>query len=99
MKVFVTGVNGQLGHDVVNELRKRGYQAFGSDIANCDYPLDITDKYTVEKVLTEIKPDAVVHCAAWTNVDGAEADENKTKVFAINKNGTENIASVCKKLD
>ena len=86
MKVFVTGVAGQLGHDVMNELNKRGYEGIGSDIAP-EYSgvedgsavttmpyvsLDITDKEAVEKVLTEQKPDVVVHCAAWTAVDNAE---------------------------
>ena len=113
MKVFVTGVAGQLGHDVMNELSKRGYEGIGSDIAP-EYSgvqdgsavttmpyvsLDITDKEAVEKVLTEQKPDVVVHCAAWTAVDLAEDDDKVEKVRAINAGGTENIAKVCKKLD
>ena len=113
MKVFVTGVAGQLGHDVMNELSKRGYEGIGSDIAP-EYSgvqdgsavttmpyvsLDITDKEVVEKVLTEQKPDVVVHCAAWTAVDLAEDDDKVEKVRAINAGGTENIAKVCKKLD
>ena len=113
MKVFVTGVAGQLGHDVMNELNKRGYEGIGSDIAP-EYSgvqdgsavttmpyvsLDITDKEAVEKVLTEQKPDVVVHCAAWTAVDLAEDDDKVEKVRAINAGGTENIAKVCKKLD
>ena len=105
MKVFVTGVAGQLGHDVVNELLKRNYTAVGSDILdNVDSPaeyvqLDITDKKSVENKLTEINPDVVVHCAAWTAVDAAEDDENKSKVHSINVEGTANIAEVCKKLE
>lgn len=105
MKVFVTGVAGQLGHDVVNELLKRNYNAVGSDILdNVDSPaeyvqLDITDKGSVENKLTEINPDVVVHCAAWTAVDAAEDEENKAKVHSINVEGTANIAEVCKKLD
>ena len=105
MKVFVTGVAGQLGHDVVNELLKRNYNAVGSDILdNVDSPaeyvqLDITDKESVENKLTEINPDVVVHCAAWTAVDAAEDEENKAKVHSINVEGTANIAEVCKKLD
>lgn len=113
MKVFVTGVGGQLGHDVMNELHKRGYEGIGSDIApqysgaqdgsavtTMPYiQLDITDAAAVSRVLDEIKPDAVVHCAAWTAVDAAEDAENQPKVRAINAEGTANIAEVCKELD
>lgn len=113
MKVFVTGVGGQLGHDVMNELHKRGYEGIGSDIApqysgaqdgsavtTMPYiRLDITDAAAVSRVLDEIKPDAVVHCAAWTAVDAAEDEENQPKVRAINADGTANIAEVCRKLD
>ena len=113
MKIFVTGVGGQLGHDVMNELAKRGYEGIGSDIAP-EYSgaadgsavttmpyiqLDITDKEAVEKALTEIKPDVVVHCAAWTAVDLAEDDDKVEKVRKVNVTGTENIALACKKLD
>lgn len=112
MKFFVTGVGGQLGHDVMNELLKRGYEGVGSDIqpeysgvddgspvTKADYvQLDITDKAAVEKIITEIKPDAVIHCAAWTAVDAAEDEENIDRVRAINAGGTRNIAEVCKKL-
>lgn len=113
MKVFVTGVAGQLGHDVMNELAKRGYEGVGSDIAP-EYSgaadgspvtimpyvsLDITDSAAVETALTEIRPDVVVHCAAWTAVDAAEDEENQAKVRAINVGGTENIARVCKAID
>jgi len=105
MKAFVTGVGGQLGHDVMDELAKRGYEGVGSDILESvptDYPyvqLDITDAAAVEKAISEISPDVVVHCAAWTAVDAAEDEENKPKVKAINVDGTQNIANVCKKLD
>lgn len=105
MKVFVTGVGGQLGHDVMNELAKRGYEAVGSDIlmsVDTGYPyvhLDITDSNAVEKAIFEIAPDVVIHCAAWTAVDAAEEEENQPKVKAINVDGTQNIATVCKKLD
>ncbi len=113
MKFFVTGVGGQLGHDVVNELVSRGHVAMGSDIApeyagiadgsavtKVEYrQLDITDASAVEAVLTEVKPDAVIHCAAWTAVDLAEDDDKVAKVRAINAGGTQNIANVCKKLD
>ena len=113
MKVFVTGVAGQLGHDVVNELCKRGHTAVGSDIApaysgvddgsavtKCQYfAMDITHKASVSAVLTEVKPDAVVHCAAWTAVDLAEDEDKQEKVRAINAFGTQNIADVCKALD
>ena len=113
MKVFVTGVAGQLGHDVVNELAKRGYEVVGTDLA-AEYAgvqdgsavttapyvaLDITDKVSVEHVLEEQKPDVVVHCAAWTAVDLAEDEDKKAKVHAINADGTRNIAEVCKALD
>ena len=107
MKVFVTGVGGQLGHDVMNELAKRGHEAIGSDIlpkeklsSSFDYvQLDITDKAAVNKTIDEIKPDAVVHCAAWTAVDAAEDEENKAKVYAINVDGTRYIAEASKKVD
>ena len=104
MKVLVTGVGGQLGYDVVNELAKRDYECIGSDIlesADSPFPyvqLDITDKYAVEKTLAEASPDVVVHCAAWTAVDAAEDEENKPKVYAVNVTGTKNIAEACKKL-
>lgn len=113
MKVFVTGVGGQLGHDVMNELAKRGYKGIGSDIAR-EYSgvmdgsavtmmpyvqLDITDKEAVEKIVMEVKPDAVIHCAAWTAVDMAEDEDKVDKVRAINAGGTRHIAEVCKKLD
>ena len=104
MKVFVTGVGGQLGHDVILELKKRGHEGVGSDIADtCDLEnyikLDITDSAQVEKTILQVKPDAVVHCAAWTAVDAAEDEENKDKVYAVNVTGTENIAKACKKAD
>lgn len=99
MKVFVTGVGGQLGYDVVNELTKRGHIAVGSDLRCGDYELDITDGSAVSKVLQEVKPDVVVHCAAWTAVDAAEEVENVPKVHAVNVRGTQNIANACKKLD
>lgn len=113
MKVLVTGVAGQLGHDVMNELAKRGCEGIGSDIAESyngiqdgtpvvSMPyvqMDITDKAPVEKVLTEVNADAVIHCAAWTAVDLAEDEDKKDKVHAVNAEGTKNIAEVCKKLD
>ncbi len=113
MKFFVTGVGGQLGHDIMNELASRGYEGVGSDIApvysgvadgssvtSMPYvQMDITDGEAVASVLAEVKPDVVVHCAAWTAVDAAEDEENREKVFAINAKGTENIARVCKELD
>lgn len=104
MRVFVTGVGGQLGYDVINELDKRGYETIGSDILDsCDFEkyikLDITDAQSVRNALLELNPDAVVHCAAWTAVDAAEDEENQAKVHAINALGTENIAKVCNELD
>ena len=113
MKVFVTGVAGQLGHDVMNELAGRGYEGVGSDLKE-EYsgikdgtpvetmpyvPMDITDQASVEKVLSEVRPDVVVHCAAWTAVDLAEDEDKKEKVRAINVDGTKYIAQMCKKLD
>lgn len=113
MKIFVTGVAGQLGHDVMNELAKRGYEGIGSDLAP-EYTgiqdgsavtkmpyvsLDITNKNAVEQTLEQIHPDVVIHCAAWTAVDMAEDDDKVEKVRAVNAEGTENIALVCKKLD
>lgn len=92
MKVLVTGVKGQLGYDVVNELTKRGHEAVGVDIAE----MDITDGASVKRVMGEVKPDAVVHCAAWTAVDAAE--DNEDKVRLVNAVGTENIAKECKAL-
>ncbi|MCR5737764.1 MAG: dTDP-4-dehydrorhamnose reductase [Eubacterium sp.] len=95
MKVLVTGVKGQLGFDVVNELKKRGHQAVGVDIEE----MDITDEQSVSTVLHQEKPEVVVHCAAWTAVDAAEDEENIPKVMQVNAQGTENIAKVCKELD
>lgn len=95
MKVFVTGVKGQLGYDVVNELRKRNHEAIGVDIEE----MDITDAVSVNAVIREAAPDAVIHCAAWTAVDAAEDAENQEKVHLVNAVGTENIAKVCKDLD
>ena len=95
MRVFVTGVKGQLGHDVMNELAKRGHEGIGVDIEE----MDITDAESVRKVITEANPDVVIHCAAWTAVDMAEDDDKVAKVRAINAGGTQNIADVCKKLD
>ena len=113
MKFFVTGVNGQLGHDVMNELSKRGYEGVGSDIAEgyagvadgsavTTMPyisLDITDREAVLKAIEEIKPDAVVHCAAWTAVDMAEDDDKVALVRKVNADGTQNIADACKAMD
>jgi len=112
MKIFVTGVGGQLGHDVVNELSSRGHTAIGSDIAPqysgiadgtavCFAPyvqLDITDAAAVEAVLAQARPDAVIHCAAWTAVDAAEDPDKQDLVRRINGEGTGNIAGVCKTL-
>lgn len=113
MKFFVTGVAGQLGHDVMNELAKRGYEGVGSDIApqysgvedgssvtTMPYVgMDITDAKAVRETILSVKPDVVVHCAAWTAVDMAEDEDKKEKVYAINAKGTQNIADVCKELD
>ena len=105
MKVFVTGVGGQLGHDVINELTSRGYEAIGSDVVDMVLSgvpyvaLDITDKIEVERVIAEIRPDAIIHCAAWTAVDAAEDADKQEKVKAINVDGTQNIANAAKIVD
>lgn len=113
MKFFVTGVNGQLGHDVMNELHKRGHEGVGADIAPSYagvaddsavtampyVALDIIDSGAVEKAITDARPDAVIHCAAWTAVDMAEDDDKVELVRAVNAGGTQNIADVCKTLD
>lgn len=95
MKVLVTGVKGQLGYDVVNELTKRGHTAIGVDIDE----MDITDKHSVQIVIEKTKPDAVIHCAAWTAVDLAEDEDKIAMVRAVNTDGTRNIAEICKKLN
>ncbi len=113
MKLFVTGVGGQLGHDVVNDAVNRGHECIGSDIAEsysgvadgsavttAPYiQLDITDREAVATVIKENKPDAIIHCAAWTAVDAAEDEENKSKVDAINHLGTQYIADEAKAVD
>lgn len=113
MKVFVTGVCGQLGHDCVNELASRGHEVVGSDIQDkyagiqdgsfvtrAEYTqMDITSIEQVSSVLTSVNPDAIIHCAAWTNVDAAEDENNKVTVHKINATGTENIAKTARKID
>ncbi len=105
MKVLVTGAGGQLGYDVMLELQKRGIECVGSDRSGADdkpyrmVSFDITDKDQVEKVIKEEQPDAVIHCAAWTNVDAAEDEENQALVRLINADGARNIAEVCKDID
>ena len=113
MKVLVTGVAGQLGHDVMNELAERGIEGIGSDIApeysgiadgtavtSMPYiQMDITDEKAVSAKIKEVHPDVVVHCAAWTAVDLAEDEDKVAKVRAINADGTRYIANVCKELD
>lgn len=110
MKLFVTGVGGQLGHDVVNEAASRGYEAVGSDLApaysgiadgtavtRAPYiSLDITDQDAVSAAIARIRPDVIVHCAAWTAVDAAEEEENLAKVTAVNVGGTRNMALAAK---
>ena len=113
MKIFVTGVCGQLGHDVVNNAIARGYEAIGSDIqpvysgvadgsavTSAPYvQLDITDSPAVTATIEEIRPDAIIHCAAWTAVDNAEDEENRDKVHKINALGTQYIAEAAKAVD
>lgn len=105
--VLVTGACGQLGYDVMHELSKRGYQGIGTDIKPASevseydsyVSMDITDGEQVSKVIADLCPDAVIHCAAWTAVDLAEDEENREKVRLINAVGTENIAKACKEID
>ena len=113
MKILVTGVAGQLGHDVMNELAARGHEGVGSDLApaysgiadgsavtKAAYvPMDITNAAQVREVISAVHPDAVIDCAAWTAVDAAEDADKQAKVQAINVQGTANIAAVCKELD
>ena len=113
MKIFVTGVGGQLGHDVVNNAAARGYEVFGADIQPSYsgiqdgsavvsapyYQVDITDREAVRKSIDQIRPDAIVHCAAWTAVDAAEDEENRAKVDSINHLGTLYIAEAAKAAD
>ena len=112
MRVFVTGVGGQLGHDVMKELFSRGIEGIGSDLApvytgsadaaaaSLPYEsCDITDAEAVKEVLGRVRPDAVIHCAAWTAVDAAEDPANREKVFRINAQGTANIAACCRQLN
>ena len=113
MKFLVTGVAGQLGHDVMNELIKRGHVGIGTDMASvysgvadkspvttAPYiPLDITNRQAVEKTIIDIEPDVVIHCAAWTAVDMAECDDKIEKVRAVNADGTRNVADACKVLN
>ena len=102
MKILVTGANGQLGWDMIIELKKRGHEPIATDVLDsyeqdCEYiKLDITDEKAVHEAISDVNPDAVVHCAAWTAVDAAEDEENKPKVYAINVLGTKYIAEACK---
>ena len=93
MRVLVTGVKGQLGYDVMNELKKQGLTGIGVDVDE----MDITDAEACRRVITEAKPDAVIHCAAYTAVDAAE--QNMELCRKVNADGTRNIAEVCKGLD
>jgi len=104
MKVLVTGTSGQLGYDVMMELKKRGHIGVGADRADSDADfehvvLDITDKEKVNEVVKEVNPDVIVHCAAWTNVDGAEDPANRNVVMAVNVEGTANLAAAAKAVD
>ena len=97
MKVLVTGVGGQLGHDVMKELKKRGHTAIGTDVqGHCDIILDITDAASAAAVIGEIRPDALIHCAAWTAVDAAQ--EQEALVRSVNAHGTANLAAACRQL-
>ena len=104
MRVLVTGTSGQLGYDVMEELVRRGYEGIGADRSETEAEfrhilLDITDKEKVSRTVQELKPDVIVHCAAWTNVDGAEDQENLAKVRAVNVDGTRNLAEAAKEVD
>lgn len=117
MRILVTGVCGQLGHDVMDELAARGIMGMGTDVLPTGkyeeklealkedkyrdpyLPLDITDEEAVEKFIGKFVPDRVIHCAAWTQVDAAEDEENREKVYAVNVKGTENLAKACAEYD
>lgn len=113
MKILVTGVGGQLGHDVMNELAKRGMEGIGTDLApsysgiqdgtavtKMPYrAMDITNESQVQSVFEEIRPDGVIHCAAWTAVDDAEDEDKQELVWNINAQGTKLIAECCKQYD
>lgn len=104
MKVLVTGTSGQLGFDVMEELARRGYDGVGADRSETEADfehvvLDITNKDRVFEVIRDLKPDVIVHCAAWTNVDAAEEPENLEKVRAVNVDGTRNLAEAAKEVD
>lgn len=121
MKIFVTGVNGQLGHDCMIELARREFEAVGSDIQETEAAggcasggsaagsetdpaagrphyvrMDITDREAVMSTIEAVKPDVIIHCAAWTAVDAAEDEENQPKVYAINAEGTRNMAEAAR---
>ena len=109
MRVLVTGVNGQLGHDMMLELKRRKHEPIGSGsgpeyrgsdgVAAMPYEqMTIIDAESVQAVLKKVQPDAVIHCAAWTAVDAAEDEENREKVFSLNVTGTRNIAEVCREI-
>ena len=93
MKILVTGAKGQLGHDLMNELAQRGIEAVGVDVQE----MDITDAAACDRVIRQVSPDAVIHCAAYTAVDAAE--DNLELCRKINAEGTRNIARVCGELD
>ncbi len=93
-RYLVTGISGQLGYDIVRELNSRGIYDI---LALSENDMDITDKRLVEKIIKEYKPEVVFHCAAWTNVDGAE--ENEELCYKVNVEGTENITNPCREIN
>ena len=99
MRILVTGAGGQLGYDIMRELSRRGHEVIGTEVSAKDASLvrmDITDRDQVMAVMSQTRPEAVIHCAAWTAVDLAEDPENREKVFAINAEGTRNVAEAAK---
>lgn len=92
MRILVTGASGQLGYDVERELERRGIEHLGTSSRE----LDITDREAVERLMQSYRPDAVIHCAAYTKVDLAE--DEPERCWAVNADGTRNLAATCREI-